>query len=90
MDELYDASRCPSVVSVRAQNLHAAFLRPQVRVRVRVRVRVSPNPNPNPKTEGVAAGEEEGELLLGLAEPARDKRLHRRVHEGQPRLQCAG
>ena len=29
VDELYDASRCPSVVSVRAQNLHAAFLRPQ-------------------------------------------------------------
>jgi hypothetical protein len=29
VDQLYDASRCPSIVSVRAQNLHAAFLRPQ-------------------------------------------------------------
>ena len=29
VDQLYDASRCPSIVSVRAQNLDAAFLRPQ-------------------------------------------------------------
>ena len=29
VDQLYDAARCPSIVSVRAQNLHAAFLRPQ-------------------------------------------------------------
>lgn len=41
-------------------------------------------------TEGVAAGEEQGELLLGLAEPARDERLHRRVDEGQPSLQREG
>ena len=29
VDQLYDAGRCPSIVNVRAQNLHAAFLRPE-------------------------------------------------------------